>query len=158
MPTALPFTRMCTNQSCLQTLPNVSLSITISRSSLRLTSIETVMPSSHLILCRPLLLSGQFGVGLVPTPVRSSTICWVSCLLSSLWKCQFLSHIKFMRDLIFLFPWSLPIPAPTPNQCFDYRRWYVLISDRTLPFQMLRLLSVLILLDQLLFYLTDNFS
>ena len=33
-----------------------SLSITISRSSLRLTSIESVMPSSHPILCRPLLL------------------------------------------------------------------------------------------------------
>ena len=33
-----------------------SLSITNSRSSLRLTSIESVMPSIHLILCRPLLL------------------------------------------------------------------------------------------------------
>ena len=33
-----------------------SLSITNSRSSLRLTSIESVMPSSHLILYRPLLL------------------------------------------------------------------------------------------------------
>ena len=33
-----------------------SLSITNSRSSLRLTSIESVMPSSHLSLCRPLLL------------------------------------------------------------------------------------------------------
>ena len=33
-----------------------SLSITSSPSSLRLTSIESVMPSSHLILCRPLLL------------------------------------------------------------------------------------------------------
>ena len=33
-----------------------SLSITISQSSLKLTSIESVMPSSHLILCRPLLL------------------------------------------------------------------------------------------------------
>ena len=33
-----------------------SLSITNSRSSLRLTSIDSVMPSSHLILCRPLLL------------------------------------------------------------------------------------------------------
>ena len=33
-----------------------SLSITNSRSSLRFTSIESVMPSSHLILCRPLLL------------------------------------------------------------------------------------------------------
>ena len=38
-----------------------SLSITNSRSLLRLTSIESVMPSSHLILCRPLLL-------LPPTP------------------------------------------------------------------------------------------
>ena len=33
-----------------------SLSITNSQSSLRLTSIESVMPSNHLILCRPLLL------------------------------------------------------------------------------------------------------
>ena len=33
-----------------------SLSITNSQSSLRLTSIELVMPSSHLILCRPPLL------------------------------------------------------------------------------------------------------
>ena len=34
----------------------VSLSITNSRSSLKLSSIESVMPSSHLILCHPLLL------------------------------------------------------------------------------------------------------
>ena len=33
-----------------------SLSITKSQSSLKLKSIESVMPSSHLILCRPLLL------------------------------------------------------------------------------------------------------
>ena len=33
-----------------------SLSITISRSSLKRTPIESMMPSSHLILCRPLLL------------------------------------------------------------------------------------------------------
>ena len=33
-----------------------SLSITNSRSSLRLMSIESLMPSSHLILCHPLLL------------------------------------------------------------------------------------------------------
>ena len=33
-----------------------SLSITNSQSSLRLTSIESVMPSGHLILCRPLVL------------------------------------------------------------------------------------------------------
>ena len=38
------------------TAHEASLSITISWSSLRLTSIESVMPSSHLILGRPLLL------------------------------------------------------------------------------------------------------
>ena len=36
-----------------------SLSLTNSRSSLRLTSIKLVMPSSHLILCRPLFLLPQ---------------------------------------------------------------------------------------------------
>ena len=38
------------------TARQASLSITNSRSLLRLTSIESVMPSSHLILCHPLLL------------------------------------------------------------------------------------------------------
>ena len=38
------------------TAHQASLSITNSLSSLRLMSIESVMPSSHLILCRPLLL------------------------------------------------------------------------------------------------------
>ena len=33
-----------------------SLSFTISRSLIKLLSIESVMPSNHLILCRPLLL------------------------------------------------------------------------------------------------------
>ena len=36
--------------------PQASLSITNSRSSLKLTSIKLVMPSSHLIFCRPLFL------------------------------------------------------------------------------------------------------
>ena len=38
------------------TARQASLSITNSRSLLKLMSIESVMPSSHLILCRPLLL------------------------------------------------------------------------------------------------------
>ena len=50
-----------------------SLSITNSRSSLKLTSIESVMPSSHLILCRPLLL-------LPPIPPRISLFQWVNSL------------------------------------------------------------------------------
>ena len=48
-----------------------SLSITNSWSSLRLTSIESVMPSSHLILCRPLLL-------LPPIPPSISLFQWVN--------------------------------------------------------------------------------
>ena len=36
--------------------PQVSLSFTISRSLLKLMSIESVMPSKHLILCHPILL------------------------------------------------------------------------------------------------------
>ena len=51
-----------------------SLSITNSRSSLRLTSIKSVMPSSHLILCRPLLLLPP-----IPPSIRvfsnESTLC-----------------------------------------------------------------------------------
>ena len=38
------------------TAPQASLSIINSQSSLKLMSIESVMPSSHLILCRPLIL------------------------------------------------------------------------------------------------------
>ena len=51
-----------------------SLSITNSRSSLKLTSIESVMPPSHLILCRPLLLLPP-----IPPSIRvfsnESTLC-----------------------------------------------------------------------------------
>ena len=51
-----------------------SLSITNSRSSLRLASIESVMPFSHLILCRPLLL-----LTTIPPSIRvfsnESTLC-----------------------------------------------------------------------------------
>ena len=42
-----------------------SLSITISRSSLKLTSVKSEMPSSHLILRRPLLL-----LPLIPSSIR----------------------------------------------------------------------------------------
>ena len=47
------------------TAHQASLSIINSRSSLRLTSIEWVMPSSHLILCRPLFFLPQ-----IPPSIR----------------------------------------------------------------------------------------
>ena len=40
--------------------PQASLSFTISQSLLKLMSIESMMPSNHLILCHPLLLSSVF--------------------------------------------------------------------------------------------------
>ena len=61
---ATPWTAAC----------QASLSITNSWSSLKLTSIESVMPSSHLILCRPLLLLPS-----IPPSIRvfsnESTLC-----------------------------------------------------------------------------------
>ena len=47
------------------TAHQASLSITISHSSLKLTSIESLMPSSHLILCHPRLL-----LPLIPPSIR----------------------------------------------------------------------------------------
>ena len=56
------------------TARQASLSITNSQSSLKLTSIESVMPFSHLILCRPLLLLPP-----IPPSIRifsnDSTLC-----------------------------------------------------------------------------------
>ena len=62
-----------------------SLSITNSRSSLKLMSIKSVMPSSHLILCHPLLLLPS-----IPPSIRvfsnESTLCmrWPNTGVSAL--------------------------------------------------------------------------
>ena len=59
-----------------------SLSITISRSSLKPTSIELVMPSSHLILCYPLFLLPPIPPSissiLEPPKIKSVTVFIVS--------------------------------------------------------------------------------
>ena len=54
-----------------------SLSITISQSSLKLTSIKLVMPSGHLILCHPLFLLPQSLPASVSFP-RSQHFSWGS--------------------------------------------------------------------------------
>ena len=79
-----------------------SLSITISRSSLRLTSIESVMPSSHLILCHPLLLLPP-----IPPSIRvfsnESTLCmrW-----TKYWSFSFsIIPSKEIPGLIFRMDW-----------------------------------------------------
>ena len=54
--TTLSFTRFFDNLGTLFKVPVQFSRSVVFWSSLRLTSIESVMPSSHLILCRPLLL------------------------------------------------------------------------------------------------------
>ena len=62
-----------------------SLSFTISRSLLKLTSIESVMPSNHLILCHPLLLLPSF----FPS-IRVFSNVWSLCIRwSKYWSSSF---------------------------------------------------------------------
>ena len=63
-----------------------SLSITNSWSSLRLMSIESVMPSNHLILCRPLLLLPP-----IPPSIRvfSLKLCKITISSKTSIKCQY---------------------------------------------------------------------
>ena len=71
-----------------------SLSITNSRRSLRLKSIESVIPSSHLILCRPLLF-------LPPIPPSIRVFSNESALLDLLNSCLFsdiLASLFFVLD------------------------------------------------------------
>ena len=86
------------------TARQASLSITNSQSSLRLTSIESVMPSSHLIICRPILLLPP-----IPPSIRvfsnESTLrmggqsTGVSALASFLPKKYFLHDLKKKKKL-----------------------------------------------------------
>ena len=67
-----------------------SLSITNSQSLLKLTSIQSMMPSNHLILCCPLLL--------LPSIVPQK------------WKWRLLSHVR-----LFATPWTSPWNSPGQN-------------------------------------------
>ena len=74
------------------TARQASLSITNARSSLRLTSIESVMPSRHLILCHPLLL-------LPSIPPSISLFQWVNSSHEVAKVLEFqLQHYSFQRN------------------------------------------------------------
>ena len=83
-----------------------SLSFTSSRSSLRLMSIESVMPSSHLILCGPLFL-------LPPIPPSIRVFSNESTLLMrwpKYWSFSFsIIHCKEHPGLIFIMDWLDPL-------------------------------------------------
>ena len=70
-----------------------SLSITNSRSLLKLMSIESVMPSSHLILCHPLLLLPQFLPASGSFP-KSQLFAWVVPYFAKVLEFQ-LQHQSF---------------------------------------------------------------
>ena len=84
-----------------------SLSITNSRSSLRLTCIESVMPSSHLILCHPLLLLPLISPSITVFS-KESTLCmrWPKYWRFSLSISPFNEHpalVSFRMDWLDLF-------------------------------------------------------
>ena len=92
--------------SCVQLFPTpwiaacqASLSLTNSQSSPKLMSIEAVMPSSHLILCHPLLL-------LPPIPPSIRLFQWVNSSHEVAKVLEFqLSHQSFQRHwLIITYP------------------------------------------------------
>ena len=80
-----------------------SLSITNSWSSLRLTSTESVMPCSHLILCRPLLL-------LPPAPRTNSPSC-------SRWMCfqPSVCHLTRASSIVSKCWWKLLLQGDVPQ-------------------------------------------
>ena len=79
-----------------------SLSITISQNSLKLTSIESVMPSSHLILCRPpapkTLESPLDCKNIQPVhPKGDQSWVFIEGLMSKL-KLQYFGHLMWRVD------------------------------------------------------------
>ena len=90
-----------------------SLSLTNSRSSLRLTSIESVMPSSHLILRRPLLL-------LPPIPPSIRVFSSESAL-----RMRWPKYWSFSFSII---P-SKEIPGPRPIQVHSWVGLYMYINN-----------------------------
>ena len=102
-----------------------SLSITYSQSSPKLMSIELVMPSSHLILCRRLLLLPQSLPASESFPM-SQLFSWggqstgVSALPSIL-LLLLLSH--FSRVRLFTTPWTAAYQAP-PSVGFSKQEYW----------------------------------
>ena len=97
-----------------------SLSITISRSSLRLTSIESMMPSSHLILGRPLLLLPPIPPGIRVFPNESTLLMrWPKywryvCICTNntlMWTPLFI-YFPHCAVYVILVPWPGVGPGP----------------------------------------------
>ena len=130
-PFAIPWTAAC----------QASLSITNSWSSLRLTTIKSVMPSNHLILCLPLLLPPSifpsirvFPNDLVaytkPKPARQSTKIqkWSYTFAGPTLTCVLLAcAIADLQAIWTSEPLFLPFFTPRPN-CFFLTLSDILVS------------------------------
>ena len=112
-----------------------SLSITNSQSSLRLTSIESVMPSSHLILSHPLLLLSQS----LPASVFSneSTLCmrwpkYWSFSFSIIPSKEIPGLISFRMDWLDLLcsPRDSQESSPTPHNYLKCK-WIECLNQKT---------------------------
>ena len=107
-----------------------SLSITNSRSSLRLTSIESVMPSSHLILSRPLLLLPP-----IPPSIRvfsnESTLHmrWPKYCLQLWQNIRCIPHVVQYILVACLAHNSLYLPLPTLRVPLSSHHWEPLICS-----------------------------
>ena len=86
------------------TARQASLSITNSRSSLRLTCIESMMPSSHLILCRPLLLPSIFSSIRVFSNESALCIRWPKH-----WSFSFSPSSEYSGPIPFRMDWFGPV-------------------------------------------------
>ena len=102
------------------TARQASLSINISRSSLKLTSIELVMPSSHLILCRPLLLLPPIPPSIRVFPNDSTK--WLAHNLLVLLVLSFYFHwdVVLTGLLLSLFSFSFLCHIPIQNWELSY--------------------------------------
>ena len=121
-----------------------------SRSSPKLMSIESVMPSSHLILCHPLLLlsPNPEASPTRPLPRKLHSTCQTQVTSSfelCLNICFFLSSVQFSRSVVSdsLQPHGLqharpPCPSPTPgvySNSFPLSWWcHLTISSSVVPF------------------------
>ena len=101
-----------------------SLSITNSRSSLELTSIKSVMPSNHLILCPPLLLLPSNFLNIrVWFPLEWTG--WIS--LRSKGLSRVFSHIQLLVD-----PMDCSPPGSSVHGLLQARilEWVAILSSR----------------------------
>ena len=96
-----------------------SLSFAISWSLLKLMSIESLMPSNHLVLCRPLLL--------LPSILPSITV--FSNELALVWKLQYFGHLMALTSVL---PMNIQGWCPLGLMFFQSERLSRVFSNSTI--------------------------